>query len=71
MERAALPRPSSRVDMIKADGRGSPASRSESPVSTTEMRKPNTDELVTIITDSYKLIKEVSNVLNIKSKWRH
>ncbi|XP_067943621.1 conserved oligomeric Golgi complex subunit 2-like [Watersipora subatra] len=63
VERAAMPRPSSRVDIIKSDGRGSPSSRSESPVVTTETRKPNSDELVLLIADGYKLMSQVSKTL--------
>lgn len=59
VEKSAMPRPSSRVDMLKADGRGSPSSRSESPVSTTDTRRPNTEELVTVVADSYRLVEEV------------
>ncbi|KAF6027504.1 COG2 [Bugula neritina] len=50
VDKPALPRPSSRVDMLKStDGRASPQSRSESPSSVTEFRKPNSDELVQVV----------------------
>lgn len=57
-----MARPSSRVDMLKGEGSGrsSPVSRSESPVVTTETRRPNSDELMTVISDSYTLITAVS-----------
>ena len=53
-------RPSSRMDTLKGEGRSSPVSRTESPVTTTETRKPNSEELMTVLSDSYKLITAVS-----------
>jgi len=62
VDKPALPRPSSRVDMLKStDGRASPQSRSESPSSVTEFRKPNSDELVQVVGDGYQLITSVSS----------
>lgn len=62
VDKPALPRPSSRVDMLKStDGRASPQSRSESPSSVTEYRKPNSDELVQVVGDGYQLITSVSS----------